>query len=295
MDRVGLVLVDLEPVAGGVAYPQDARGLRMLEGVEDGEGRALLRRTHVGEHQPPPHLDRIGALAEIVTNRAVGGLPGRVEDGAVDVEVPAVVAAADTALLYLAELERRAPVHAAPFQQPDPPASVAERHQVLAEDPDGPRKVIELRFHADGLPEAAQVLPAGRSVAHPAKLFVRMAVAVAVVGAVGALEDLGASSHGMWSWRGGGDAGRCRSSAGEDRMRRWRGTHATSSREVYLASPSRTRPAPGFGGSARGSCCCPATTSAIRSSPRIPASTGYVGPIATKGAIRSAECSACGS
>ena len=68
VDRVGLVLVDLEPVAGGVAYPQDARGLGMLEGVEDGEGRALLRRTHVGEHQAPPHLDRIGALAELVTD-----------------------------------------------------------------------------------------------------------------------------------------------------------------------------------------------------------------------------------
>ena len=37
-------LVDLEPVAGGVAYSQDARGLGMLEGVEDGGWRAFLRR-----------------------------------------------------------------------------------------------------------------------------------------------------------------------------------------------------------------------------------------------------------
>ena len=206
VDRVGLVLVDLEPVAGGVANPRDSRGLGMLEGVEDGEGRAFLRWTHVGEHQAPPHLDRVGALAEPVADRAVGKLPGGVEDGAVDVEVPAVVAAADAALLDLAELERGAPVHAAPFQHPDPPACVAEHHQVLAEDPDGPRKVLELRFDADGLPEAAQVLPAGRSVSHAAKLIVRMAVAGAVVGAVGTLEGLAAFAHGVWSWPGGGDA-----------------------------------------------------------------------------------------
>ena len=53
---------------GRVAYSQDTRGLGMLEGVEDGEGRAFLGRTHVGEHQAPPHFDRIGALAEPVTD-----------------------------------------------------------------------------------------------------------------------------------------------------------------------------------------------------------------------------------
>ena len=84
-------------------------------------------------------------------------------------EVPTVVAAADAALLHPAELERGAPVHAAPFQQPDPPAAVAEHHQIFAEDPDGPRNVPELRFDADGLPEAAQVLPAGAFRAPPGK------------------------------------------------------------------------------------------------------------------------------
>ena len=85
-------------------------------------------------------------------------------------------------------------------------------------------------------------------VSHPAKLFVRMAVAGAVVGTVGALEGLAASSHGVWSWRGGGDAGRCRSSCCEGRMCRRRETHAKLSPGVYPATPSRTRPELGFDG-----------------------------------------------
>ena len=170
MDRIGLVLVDLEPVAGGVAYSQDARGLGMLEGVEDGEGRAFLRRTHVGEHQAPPHLDGIGALAELVANRAVGGLPGGVEDGAVDVEVPAVVAAADTALLQPCRTRARCPG----ARSAVPAARCAHLHRGTPPDPrrgsgwpaEGHRAPLRHRRVARsgaGTPHTAFHVPPGKS------------------------------------------------------------------------------------------------------------------------------------
>ena len=74
-----------------------------------------------------------------------GGSPGGLEHAAVDVEQPAVIAAADTALGDDPVFERRAAMAAVPVKQPHALRSVPEQHKVLAQDPDGEGKIRELR------------------------------------------------------------------------------------------------------------------------------------------------------
>ena len=76
-------------------------------------------------------------MIEAFLERAVGGLAGHVQDLAVHVVVPGVVAAAYAPLLDLPELQRRAPVRAVELQEPYLSRAVLEDHQVLAQDTDG--------------------------------------------------------------------------------------------------------------------------------------------------------------
>ncbi len=107
--------------------------------------------------------DLVGALAEIRLDAARLGLGGRVEDRAVDVEVPAVIAAADPALRRYAELERSAAVRAMPVEEPEAAGLVAERDEVLAEQPHGDRQVFQLGRQQERMPVAAHVLAARRA------------------------------------------------------------------------------------------------------------------------------------
>ena len=74
-----------------------------------------------------------------------------VHAAAVDVELPAVVDAAQPALLVAAEEERGAAVRAELVEQPDPALRVAEGHQVLAQ---------QLHAHRAGSPAPAAPAPA---------------------------------------------------------------------------------------------------------------------------------------
>src|SRR5207249_9764104 len=102
-------------------------------------------------------------VAEPLLERAVGGLAGRLEDAAVHVEDPAVIAAADAALLEDAVLERGPAVGALQLQQAGAARAVAEDHEVLAHDPDAPRHVSEVAREGHRLPEPSQVLAARRA------------------------------------------------------------------------------------------------------------------------------------
>ena len=97
--RVHAVVLDLEPVA---RQRELARGhqpvARQVEGVVEREGRLLLGRPHVGEDEPAELVHRVRALAKPILERARRGLARRLEDAAVHVVVPAVVAAADAVL-----------------------------------------------------------------------------------------------------------------------------------------------------------------------------------------------------
>jgi hypothetical protein len=162
--RIHGVFQDLQPVARiEILSPrhQPHAGSRQ-QTIVGGERRHLLRRPHVGEHDAVRLVRRVRAVAQPVLQRAVGRLAGRLQDGAVHVEQPAVIAAANTAFADQPEFERGAAMRAVQLQQADGAALVAEHHQLLAQDPKFDRQIRDVVGVADRLPEAAEILAARR-------------------------------------------------------------------------------------------------------------------------------------
>jgi len=162
--RIHRVVLHLEPVA----RQEELRGRVQLE---TRHGKRVVHREH-GRHPGRPHVGEdqaaelvrgVRAVAQPLPQRALGGLARRLEKAAVHVEDPAVIAAADAALLENAVLERRAAVRAVQLEQADAARAIAEDDEVLAHDPDPPRHVAEVAREGHGLPEAAQVLAARRA------------------------------------------------------------------------------------------------------------------------------------
>src|SRR6185503_17661124 len=106
----------------------------MAERVVEREFRSQLRRAHIGEDEAVIFAHAIGALAEILLDAAGIGLGRRLEHGAVDIEEPAVIAAANAARRGNAEFERRAAMNAMAVQEAEPAALVPEQHQIFAEE-----------------------------------------------------------------------------------------------------------------------------------------------------------------
>ena len=109
MRWVHAIFLHLQPVA----RPDIARAGRQLvagqvKGVEEGEVRRLLWRSHIGEHQPTILPHRIGAVAQSILQRAVRRFARRLEDRPVTVEEPAVIAASDALLRHQAKFQRGA-------------------------------------------------------------------------------------------------------------------------------------------------------------------------------------------
>ena len=69
------------------------------------------------------------------------GIARLLEAPPLDVEEPAVIAAADAFRLHLAVVQRRAAMAAARMDEARPPSTVAKQDQVLAEDPDRLRPI----------------------------------------------------------------------------------------------------------------------------------------------------------
>jgi hypothetical protein len=144
MRRIHAVFFDLQPVA----IPQRRGAGNQLVawqvvGIEDREGWLLIRWSHVGEHQACVFMHRISGVIEPILQGAVGGLAGRLKDPAVNVEQPAMIAAADALVADQAELERRSAMRAIWFQQADGAALVTEDDEVLSEDAQSPGKIAE--------------------------------------------------------------------------------------------------------------------------------------------------------
>src|SRR5947209_10475660 len=85
----------------------------------------------------------VRARADPVAKRALRRHGGHVDTATGNVVLPAVIRAAQPALLVAAEEKVGAPMRAARIEKPYPPVGVAEGHQVLAHNPD-----------ADGWPSA---------------------------------------------------------------------------------------------------------------------------------------------
>ena len=87
---------------------------------------------------------RVGPLEHRVAQPALRRLAGCFKHGTIDVEQPAVIAAADAALLDAAVFERRAAVAAVTMHNTNATAAVAECDQIFAEDSHQLRKVAEV-------------------------------------------------------------------------------------------------------------------------------------------------------
>ena len=127
--------------------------------------RLALGRPHIGEDQPVALLDRIPGLAHLLAKQAAVRLAGLLKAMALRVEQPAVIAAADAALLDLAVIERRAAMAAARVDEPRSPGAIAKQDQVLAQRPDLLRCAGRVGREPDGMPVAPQQLAHRRAAA----------------------------------------------------------------------------------------------------------------------------------
>ena len=142
MCRVHAVLFDLHPVAGPnapvVRNESVVRSVKVVgDSIVHGEDGLFIRWPHIGEHEALVLKDGIGSVVEPVFQRAVGRLSRGLQNFAVHIVQPAVVAASYPLLANLAELQRGASVATVKLQQAHIAAMVAEQDQVLSENPDG--------------------------------------------------------------------------------------------------------------------------------------------------------------
>ena len=128
--------------------------LGQVQHFERGQRRRLLARAHVGpdEARALGHLVGLGldAVLEVLRRRHVR----HVEAVAFDVELPAVIDAAQAAFLVAAEEQRGAAMRAAMLHDADAAVGVAEGDQLLAEQQEPHRLAVglQLRRQAGGNP-----------------------------------------------------------------------------------------------------------------------------------------------
>ena len=203
VERVHRVLGHLQPVAGVVDEVGHELDAREREGVEHRELGHVLRGAEVGEDESGELPNGIGAVAKLAGDGTLGRLAGRLENGAVHVEQPAVVAAADAALGEDPVLERCPAMAAMLVQEADTSREVAEQHQLLAEhlDEDGALRELLGRRHRH--PEAPEVLPAWRARPRVGQLRILAGVRDPVVSVVAKRKLLGGCGHvgSPLSWR----------------------------------------------------------------------------------------------
>ena len=129
-------LHDLRPVAGEVD-PDDRDALGAGGGPGGGfELGHLLGRAHVGPDEAAGLPRGVGLVLHAFGEAAFAGFGGHVDDVAVHVEFPAVIEAAEAALLVATEGEGGLAVGAGLAEHAEAAVAVAEGDQVLAEQAD---------------------------------------------------------------------------------------------------------------------------------------------------------------
>ena len=166
----------------------DLRPVRLHLDLEDAhphvrrrrEGRRLelghfLGRPHIGPHEAAGLARRIGLVLELACEAAFRWLRGHLQHIAFDVELPAVIEAAQPAFLIAAEHQRGAPVRTVFVEHAEAAVAVAKDHEVLAEQPNPDRGSIRFRHllgHAGGDPMPPHELAHGRVALDPAQEIV---------------------------------------------------------------------------------------------------------------------------
>ena len=176
VERIPGVFHHLQPVARRFDQVRDHFVAVLDHGVEHRERRHGLARPHVGKRESLVFNDRIGAETGAFLQSAADRFAGAFLDRTVDAVLPAVIAAADAALLDDAKFERHVAMRAVQVHQAEPAAVLAKQHQVFAHDTNTIRQVADLVGHRHRHPVAAQILAAGRSRADLGQFRVRLAV-----------------------------------------------------------------------------------------------------------------------
>src|SRR5581483_8417206 len=145
VDVLDGALDGLDVVAGVVDLANAAliRGYRGPPEVR--ERRLLLLRAHVDPDHVALLHDREGSVLDVEAHPALGRLAGSLQDVPVHVDLPAVVEAADPALLVSAEEEGGLTVGTTLFHDADMTVAVAKCNEVLAEEPDADWVTVRLR------------------------------------------------------------------------------------------------------------------------------------------------------
>ena len=171
---------------GGIDLPLgDLRPIRLHLDLEDAhprvrrrrEGRRLefrhgLGRPHVGPHEAAGLARRIGLVLDLGREAAFRRLRRHLDHVAFDVELPAVIEAAQPAFLVAADHQRGAPVRAILVEHAEAAVGVAKHDQVLAQQPDRDRRSVGLGHllrHAGWNPVPAHELAHGGVAFHAAQ------------------------------------------------------------------------------------------------------------------------------
>src|SRR5262249_10919266 len=130
---------------------------------------------HVGPDDVVSLLAGIGAGPDLRLEVALGRLVGHVHAGALAVELPAMVHAAQPLLLVAAEEERGSAMRAGVLDESELPGGCPETDQVLAEEPDahgGTVRSRKLVGGESGDPVLTHEIAHGRSASDPAEQLV---------------------------------------------------------------------------------------------------------------------------
>ena len=176
---VDVTLQGLHPVA---LFQHHEGRIDLLGGqrvdLECGQRRRRLAGTHVGPDHAVDVAAGIRARADLVLEGALLRFVRHVDAAPPDVPLPAVIRAAQAALLVAAEEERGAAVGTVGGQQSDLAPRIAEGHEILAQEAHLLRRAVGLRQLCRGQaghPVVAEQLAHGRAAPDPAQQLVVLA------------------------------------------------------------------------------------------------------------------------
>src|SRR6185312_12724404 len=157
MRGIDHALEALHPIAGDARFDDDAMRGGQLGELESERRRLQFRRAEIGPDDAPRLAQRISPRTHIGLELARLRLRRRVDDAPCHIELPAVIEAAQPAILGAAQNERRAAMRAELVQHADAALAVAEGNEGLAEKAHALRIAIgfELVAHQSGNPIAA--------------------------------------------------------------------------------------------------------------------------------------------
>ena len=160
MGGIPRVLLALQPVTIDGIDGDLANGVGPDEEVPAWQGGGR-QRAHIGEDEPAQLLDRISLH---LAGEAGGGLHGPLRAGAGLVVEPAMIWAAQPAIVGNAILQVHQPMQAAVADEPQCATAVLVEHQILAEDAHLAHGIFQqLRKRGYGNPVAPHQVAAGRA------------------------------------------------------------------------------------------------------------------------------------